>query len=334
MKQQIDNLIANVLLDEGEVYLPQVGTLILLRHSAKLISNSELQRPYYELRYTQEERGLSITAHISRVANVSEERASDIYAEWFTQSLRDNILTIGGVCAIAGGKAKIDSQFRKHINPKGEGSIKLQPRRNNLAIVAAAATFLVLLAGGGAYYYFNQPISNTAEQVVVIEQSAPEVATPTEVVAPILTEPNADSLSVLTAEEITTKEVADSVVIVSPATDSLATAQEPTTKEAVTEAITEANAESIAATPNHTIHPMKKGYSYAVWGVYKELKNVDEAMEWLGEKFPQVEAKVYKYDQRYLIALYEVKSRNACGHKVSSWKRQWKSFRSVWVYTR
>jgi hypothetical protein len=114
----------------------------------------------------------------------------------------------------------------------------------------------------------------------------------------------------------------------------LAQPVEPTTKEAVTEAITEANAESIAATPNHTIHPMKKGYSYAVWGVYKELKNVDEAMEWLGEKFPQVEAKVYKYDQRYLIALYEVKSRNACGQKVSSWKRQWKSFRSVWVYTR
>ena len=65
MKQQVDNLIANTLLDEGEVYLPQVGTLILYRHSAKLLSSTELQRPYRELRLTREERGESITTFIA-----------------------------------------------------------------------------------------------------------------------------------------------------------------------------------------------------------------------------------------------------------------------------
>ena len=85
MKQQIDNLIANTLLDEKEVYLPNIGSLILRRNSAKRLSSKKLQRPYYELTFTSEERGVNIVLLISKVANVSEERAADIYAEWLEQ---------------------------------------------------------------------------------------------------------------------------------------------------------------------------------------------------------------------------------------------------------
>ena len=325
MKQQIDNLIANILLDEGEVYLPQVGTLILLRHPAKLLSKKELQRPYRELRLTQEERSISITLHIAKVANVSDERASDIYAEWFTQSLRDNILTIGGVCAISGGKAKIDNQFRKLINPKGEGSIKVHPRKNNLVFAVAAVVLLAILGSVGLYLHTADtltPCSTTAEEATTEEASTSN----NEIT--ILVEPIADSVSTPATEVIAAGETSDSTAVVAPKTDSLATI------EPATEPITEPTTEVVTETTKHTIHPMTKGCSYAVWGVYKELKNADEAMEWLGEKFPQIEAKIYKYDQRYLIALCEVKSRNACGRQVSSWKRRYRSFRSVWVYTR
>lgn len=317
MKQQIDNLIANILLDEGEVYLPQVGTLILLRHPAKLLSKKELQRPYRELRLTQEERSISITLHIAKVANVSDERASDIYAEWFTQSLRDNILTIGGVCAISGGKAKIDNQFRKLINPKGESSIKVHPHKNNLVFAVAAVVLLAILSSVGLYLHTADTISPCS---TTAEEATAEEATTSNNEITILVEPIADSVSTPATEVIAAGEATDSTAVVAPKTDSMATI-EPAT-------------EVVAETTKHTIHPMTKGCSYAVWGVYKELKNADEAMEWLGEKFPQIEAKIYKYDQRYLIALCEVKSRNACGRQVSSWKRRYRSFRSVWVYTR
>ena len=103
MKQQIDNLIANTLLDERELYLPTVGTLILSRQAATLLSKKMLQPPFYQLRFTTEERGVSIISCISRVASVSLERASDIYDEWLSLSLRDGVVTINGgtVTAVA-----------------------------------------------------------------------------------------------------------------------------------------------------------------------------------------------------------------------------------------
>jgi hypothetical protein len=106
MKQQIDKLIANALLDEGEVYLPGKGSLILRRHAAKLLSSSKLQTPYRELTFTPEERGTSLITLISKIANVSEERASDIFNEWISQSTRvqsptRNTLVIYGVATIA-----------------------------------------------------------------------------------------------------------------------------------------------------------------------------------------------------------------------------------------
>ena len=91
--------------------------------------------------------------------------------------------------------------------------------------------------------------------------------------------------------------------------------------------------ESIAA--KSTISPMQKGCSYAVWGVYNELQNAEKAVEWLSTRIPEIEGvSIYDYDGRYMVALCEVTSRSECGRKVSVWKAQHKSCKSVWVYTR
>ena len=91
--------------------------------------------------------------------------------------------------------------------------------------------------------------------------------------------------------------------------------------------------ESIAAKP--TISPMQKGSSYAVWGVYAELTNAEKAVEWLSSRIPEIEGvAIYDYDGRYMVALCEVASRSECGRKVSAWKAEHKSCKSVWVYTR
>ena len=104
-------------------------------------------------------------------------------------------------------------------------------------------------------------------------------------------------------------------------------AQQPAEQEAdiVTEPIAE----------KPTIAPMQKGSSYAVWGVYNELKNAENAVSWLSTRIPEIEGvNIYDYDGRYMVALCEVASRSECGRKVSAWKAQHKSCKSVWVYTR
>ena len=292
MKQQIDNLIANTLLDEGEVYLPEVGTLILYRHSAKLLSKKELQPPYRELRLTKELRGESLLLYISKIADVSEERASDIYAEWLAQSLRNKVLTINGLCIIENNNITTDKTFEDMANPKGRGVVKVNPHTNYIIYIVAGLCMGFALGVAGYVLYTNGTIDSLiAKQKVAPASEAFENVTesaeqPIEQVVAVVKQPT---------EEVTEpiKKVAEPVVL-----------------------------------------PMQKGSSYAVWGVYNELENAKEAKAWLSEKFPEIEANIYQYDARYMVALCEVTLRSECGRKVSAWKAQHKSFKSVWVYTR
>ena len=301
MKQQVDNLIANTLLDEGEVYLPQVGTLILYRHSAKQLSSTELQRPYRELRLTREERGESITTFIAKVAGVTDERASDIYTEWLEQSLRNDTLTIGGVCIAENGKVATDKTFEDMANPKGRGTVKVSRRTNYFIYIVAALCMGFALGIAGYVLHSNGMLDNLIGKrgIAPAAEAFENVAEPS--IAPA--EPLAE--------------------------------EAPATTEPVAEAVTEPIVEPVTeVVAEPSILPMQKDSSYAVWGVYNELKNAEDAKSWLAERVPEIEAAIYQYDARYMVALCEVASRSECGRKVSAWKAEHKSFKSVWVYTR
>ena len=294
MKQQVDNLIANTLLDEGEAYLPEVGTLILYRHAAKLLTSKELQHPYRELRLTKEQRGNSITTQISHIANITIERANDIYNEWLAQSSHNNILQINGLCSITQGKITTDKTFEDMANPKGRGSIKINPRTNYFIYIVAALCMGFALGIAGYVLYTNGTLDNLFAKK--------SIAPASEAFESVVEEPSQPVESVVEAVKVV----------------------EQTTTEQVVE-------QSVGP----TILPMQKGNSYAVWGVYHELKNAEDALNWLTAHIPEIEgANIYDYDGRYMVALCEVTSRSDCGRKVSAWKAQHKSCKSVWVYTR
>ena len=301
MKQQVDRVLANALLDEGEVYLPNVGTLILYRHSAKLLSKKQLQAPYRELRLTKEQRGKSLEAHIAQVANLSAERASDIYAEWLEQSLRNDILTIEGVCCIKNGNITTHQTFEDMANPNGRGTVKVNPRTNYLIYIIAGLCMGFALGIAGYVLYTNGTFDKlTTKQSVAPASEAFEA--PQSAVAEV-------------------EEVAEVAEVAQP-TEEVATAKEEPTE--------------VVATPAEpTILPMQRGLSYAVWGVYNELPNATKAVEWLSTRIPEIEGvKIYDYNGRYMVALCEVASRSECGRKVSAWKTKHISCKSVWVYTR
>ncbi len=303
MKQQIDHLIANILLDEGEVYLPKVGTLILCRHAATLLSKKELQRPYRELRLTREQRGEGVVAYIAQVASVSQERASDIYEEWLSQSLRNKVLTINGLCVIENGAITTDKTFEDMANPNERGSVKINPRTNYFIYIIAGLCMGFALGIAGYVLHSNGTFEDLLSRQTIAQPSEAFV----EATEPVVeaTEPVVEVAEVAPAE--TTSEVTQVVE------DTAVVAE-------------------VAEQP--TLLPMQKGSSYAVWGVYNELQNAEKAKAWLGEKFPEIEANIYQYDARYMVALCETASRSECGRKVSAWKAEHKSCKSVWVYTR
>lgn len=298
MKQQLDNLIINTLLDEREVYLPGVGTLILVRNTAKLLTKTKLQAPYNELRLTKENRGSSITMHISSIAQVSEERAFDIYNEWLALSLRNDILTINGLCTIENGEIETDKSFEDMANPNGRGVVKIKPRTNYFLYTIATLCILFALGIAGYVLYTNNTFNKTS-----IKSNIPQASEAFE------------RTSAQNSEEV-------SKIVEAPQVAE------------TTEATKEVEQPVVESYDGPAILPMQKGCSYAVWGVYNELENAEKAKAWLATRFPELEADIYQYDERYMVALCELSSRSECGRKVSAWRAEHKSFKNVWVYTR
>ena len=305
MKHEIDHLIANALLDEGSIYLPNVGTLILVRHAAKRLSSRRLQPPYRELRFTGEQRGVSLVEYIAQKAGVTAERAGDIYNEYVVQSMRDGVFTIEELCTISNKRVEVLQQFEDMANPNGRSVVKINPRTNYVIYAVAALCTLFALGVAGYVLYLND-VFNFGGRVAPAEEAF---------VAAVVEEQ-------ATAEQ--TEPKVEAVEVAEPTA-------EPT--EVVAEPVVEV-AEPVETAVAPKILPMQRGKSYAVWGVYNELKNAEDAIGWLGEKFPSLEPKIYDYDGRYMVALYELSSRSVVGNKVKQLKAQNKSFKSVWIYTR
>ena len=324
MKQQIDNLIANTLLDEEAVYLPNIGTLILFRHPAKRLSSKKLQTPYREVQLKSEVEGVNIVKLISKVANVSEDRSKDIYTEWLEQSQRDGATSISTVCNIANGVVFTHSTFEAMVNPDGRGVKKIKPRTNHLIYILVSLGLMIALGTAAAVLLLNGTFDNKADKEQE-KASAPQIEN-TQSIEEVATTPKAeiteDIIENTATEEITT-----------PIEQSDAQPTEPIV-EPIVEPIAEPAVpfcEKIAVGPFGKLH---KGYSYAVWGVYDDLKNAQKYLTWLQEKFPNVNAEIYYYDARFMVALCEKSSRKECNKQVAAWRKQYKAFKDVWVYTR
>lgn len=325
MKQQIDNLIANTLLDEEAVYLPNIGTLILFRHPAKRLSSKKLQTPYREVQLKSNEEGVNIVELISEVANVSEERAKDIYAEWLEQSQRDGATSISTVCNIANGVVFTHSAFEKAINPNGRGVAKISPRTNYLIYIMVSLGLTITLGAVAAFLYFNSTLGNKANEE---KTPAPQVET-TQQIEEVVT-PNAEFIAESTENPKAEEVVAPIEQIVEQTIEQTV---EPTVEPIVEQSETPAK-ESISVPEVEPLPELVAGKSYAVWGVYDKFKNAEKYLLWLSEKHPNIKAKIYHYDSRYMVALCEKSSRSECNKQVAAWKKRYKAFKSVWVYTR
>ena len=237
MKQQIDNLIANTLLDEGEVYIPGKGSLILRRHAAVRLSSKKLQTPYRELTFTAEERGINLVALISKVANVPEERASDIFTEWLSKSSRvqsptRRSLIIGGVCTITtfevdyrstndsyrGEKSTIttDQTFENMANPKGRKVKKVNPRPKYFIYILLGLLLGTALGVGGTYFYVNGSFDELLQKQSIIPTSdvlkvAKAEVEPIKPEAEVIEEPATDTNTEVVAEPATPAETSTEI---------------------------------------------------------------------------------------------------------------------------
>lgn len=297
---QTDNIIYNALASGRDLYLPDVGSLIVRHTGAKRLSARRMLPPQTSITLSKEERGVSIVALIASAADVTHERAEAIYRNWLQSASRDGHLAIEGVGEIRDSKFLIDTQFNNLINPMGNTEIRIRPLTNYLLISFAVLSLLFALGVAGYIIYSEQIFADKMDKASVGRANIAKAEQP----------------------------VAEPVVPTEQPTQSeqTATAAQPTTNEQTAETAQPIDANAIIRT--------QSGRSYAVWGVYIEQVNAEAAQRSVNRRFTDLNARIYRYGDRYMVALFDCDTRSECVSRVERLRESSRSFGDVWVYTK
>jgi len=301
MTEQIDNLIFNTLAEGHDLYLPDVGSLIVRRNGAVRISSGRLMPPSTDIVFSHELRGEVIIDLIAAKSDVSQERAAEIYRQWLQHASTNGGIVIGGVGEIRNEKFITDQNFDNMANPEGRNEIRINPVAN-YALWSFAVLCIVFAVGVAGYIFYSEQVFS--------DQMGKGVPSQTAVVENISAVP-VETVDAGAGEQVAAAERQPAQVA------------EP---EPVVE--TEHPVEGL-----NGVLPMTAGYSYAVWGVYVELVNAEDGMNTVNRRFDDIHSRIYRYGNRYMVALYERPTRSECVRIVENLKERSNSFREVWVYT-
>lgn len=179
---QVNALIYNELCEYGGVFLPQVGTLVVQRSAAVRTSSDRIEPPHRKITVTGEQRSRSIVDIIAAKADISTQRAEDIYNQWLKSVSKDGVVTIEGVGVVANRKFSADAALLALLNPK-KGAVKAK-RRVGWAVYGFAAVCVIFAVASLVYVQYPKFKSDSVEQVVV-KPAVESVVQEAEVVEPV-----------------------------------------------------------------------------------------------------------------------------------------------------
>ena len=180
MVNEVNKLLYNTLVNRHEVYLPEVGTLRVVRRAASMGPNHELIPPHFDVEYTSNSSAKSLVNIISAECAVDIQRAEEIYSRWLEKVRTESTLTIEGVGKLQNKSFVADSAFISLFAPVTT-PIKIKRQKNKAAITAAlVATFIGVgvIFGAVAWFFFNEspaPVAETAEPEVIVTTEIAEV---------------------------------------------------------------------------------------------------------------------------------------------------------------
>lgn len=177
MVNEVNKLIYNAIVKYHAVYLPDVGTLCVVRHPATMSSKNELIPPRFDVELSLDNRAKSLVDIISAVVAVDKQRAEEIYARWSDKLHKGGIMVIDRVGTLRNNSFVADAEIIKALN------ISNQPfritRKRNYAPLYLLLTLVVLGAlGYGGWRYFDTKQDQVVVEFVAEEQVMPEVELP------------------------------------------------------------------------------------------------------------------------------------------------------------
>ena len=177
MVNEVNKLIYNAIVKYHAVYLPDVGTLCVVRHPATMSSKNELIPPRFDVELSLDNRAKSLVDIISAEVAVDKQRAEEIYARWSDKLHKGGIMVIDRVGTLRNNSFVADAEIIKALN------ISNQPfritRKRNYAPLYLLLTLVVLGAlGYGGWRYFDTKQDQIVVEIVAEEQVMPEVELP------------------------------------------------------------------------------------------------------------------------------------------------------------
>ncbi len=269
---EVNKLIYNALIKHGGLYLPDVGSLSILRYPAAISSRNEILPPHYGVEFRKESVGRSIVEIIAAEVGVELSRAEEIYGRWLEKSREGSVVTIDRVGVIRGEVFECDNTLIAVLNVNSH-PLTIDNHHSRKPLWAMLTLLLVVGFGYGAWWYYDSQRSITDLVTIVAEE----------------TEITTDDIDIIAETEV-----------VEP--------QHTEVAEVVGEIVEEVNteAEPYDWRENENIR------HWVVVGSYSTTDNAERAIADIIKRMPDAQCNYFKLGSMYAVAVFGSEELSEC----------------------
>ena len=318
MVNEVNKVIHNALLSQGELHLPNIGTLYIARKSAVMNGKRRVVTPEYCIDFSSSREARSVVDAIAECASITQKGAEDIYMLWLDKVRREEIIEIAGIGILRGVHFVTDNALMAELNPNRGSVVTIthQPRRYKLAISIAASVALLL---GVVAYILLMPKGSEVPKGEGSQESVAELSE-----ADIIAENRVEVDNDVAREPIAEIAMTDTTITESQ-TALPAISQEPIKEEVVETTATK----SLDNRPWYEREDIKH---YVVVGSYKKRRNAEQAMRDITKrsKNNDIHCQIIKRGKMHTVAVFGSVDIKSCEAFVASHKS---SFAQAWVYS-
>lgn len=273
MVNEVSKLIYNALIKYQAIYLPEVGTISVVRHSATISSKRELAAPQYSVELSLDNHAKSLVNIISEVVSVDKNRAEEIYSRWLDKAREGSVVTIDRVGKLQDNSFTADKRLIEALNNFSQ-PLSVSRRRSSTPIYIVLMLILIGTLGCGGWWYINsKPVDKTPE----ITDVAPEV---TEIETPLV-------------EDI---EITDTEII----TES---------EEIAIETLTEAQEVEEVIADWRSRDDIRH---WVVVGSYSTANNAERAISDIEKRYPEILCTYYRLGNMYAVVVFGSADNEEC----------------------
>ena len=329
MVNEVNKLILNTLVEQGAVYIPNIGTLSIYRTASRK-RGSKLSAPSYSVTFTTECKATSLSSVIMSVAHIDEPSANDIVERWHKKLSKDGRVVIEGIGTIANGYFSPDSDLIAKLNAHNE-TIRLSGKSSSGKRLWLIPLIIVAFIALGLNLYLIFTDSEPAKQ----ETLTADTSTNTLVAENAIIEDKTIATNT-TTEEATTEpvepvtEVADTTEITT-AVKEATIVEEAAPAEVKTTPVQEINEQQPEQTPAEITDWRQLGARhYVIYGSYSNTTNANTAIRKILRRNPAAQCQIIRIGSLHGVAVYGSYNRNDC----AIFKRQHRSlYKDAWIYT-